>query len=605
MPRLQSTLPIIATLALTALPQPGRAEPIDLGEIVVSADLTPTPANKVGATVDIVTREDLQKAAQGSVADALALVPGITIRPTGGVGAQTGLSIRGVSQNYIKVLVDGIDVTDPSGPQVAYDFGRLGTAGIGRIEVLKGSQSALYGGSAVGGVVSISSARSDKPGLHQYFEMRYGSRSTEALNYGLTLNGENSSLALNLSHVSTDGIVDYVGAGSGNLRNAFRSNRISLAGSHSFDNGVKIGFSAFHQNSTGHYDAGGVPGSIPAKSSGLRVYSDFETGAVRNTVAVTTYRIDRSYDSVWGSYRYVGTRKSLSYKGTAPISSAATLSFGLEGSRIGFSNSSGSPSSSSRWKRGAFTELAYSPTAQLDLSAALRYDNTSGVGGAPSARVAMAWRPQQDLTVRASAGTGFRNPSLYELSYAAPGVSLQREKSDSVDLGVEKRLSEDTAVSATAFWFSVRDAIYSTTVYPPTYRQGGNATRYGVELAGRTKLGKVSLRGAYTYTLSHADSSLSATQWGVAKYLPARHKISLEASAPVTAKLTAGLSILAAANRPGLSDYIVANADFTYDLGNDAKAYLRVENLTNASYQLVKDYATPGRSVYIGLRKEF
>ena len=58
-------------------------------------------------------------------------------------------------------------------------------------------------------------------------------------------------------------------------------------------------------------------------------------------------------------------------------------------------------------------------------------------------------------------------------------------------------------------------------------------------------------------------------------------------------------------DRPTLPDYTVANATVTYDLGNAAEAYLRVENLADEDYELVDGYGTSGRALYVGLRKSF
>jgi vitamin B12 transporter len=89
------------------------------------------------------------------VPDALSLAPGLNVVQTGGSGGQTSVFIRGTNSNQVKVLIDGIDASDPSNANGSFDFGQLLTYDIARIEVLRGPQSGLYGADAIGGVISI------------------------------------------------------------------------------------------------------------------------------------------------------------------------------------------------------------------------------------------------------------------------------------------------------------------------------------------------------------------------------------------------------------------------------------------------------------------
>ena len=63
--------------------------------------------------------------------------------------------MRGTNSNHTKVLIDGIDVGDPSNSTGAFDYGQLLTQDIERVEVLRGPQSGLYGSDAIGGVINI------------------------------------------------------------------------------------------------------------------------------------------------------------------------------------------------------------------------------------------------------------------------------------------------------------------------------------------------------------------------------------------------------------------------------------------------------------------
>jgi len=83
-------------------------------------------------------------------------VPGVSVAQTGGRGGNTSLFIRGGNADFNKVLIDGVPANDIGG---AFDFGDLATTGVDRVEVMRGSNSVLYGSDAMTGVVSIVTRR--------------------------------------------------------------------------------------------------------------------------------------------------------------------------------------------------------------------------------------------------------------------------------------------------------------------------------------------------------------------------------------------------------------------------------------------------------------
>lgn len=624
--KMKQLLPLAAAATALAAPLvpagPARAQTYDLGEIVVSPNLEPTDVNKVGATVDVVSAKDLQGASQSSVAQALAFEPGITITPNGGVGSKTYLSIRGAPAADTAVLIDGIDVTDPSAPQVIFDFGHLTTAGIGSVEILKGSQSAVYGSSAVAGVVDITSRHATEEGVHAYTDAEVGTYGTANLSFTGTVKTKDSDLAVTLSHTGTKGFPAWTGQYANGKDDGYYANRLSMNGSHSFGNGVKIGFAGFLEANHGDYFPGGLqfasnptalaPLAFATQKSdtgGLRVYAQFDTGAVTNTISATTYRVSRDYvegpAAIASDNAYVGTRQKLSYQGAVSLGAKARLVFGADTMRETFSEVytsayGTSPESADRRISGVFAELSYSPTETVDLTGSVRRDHQSSFGDATTGRLSLVWRAAPDLTVRASAGTGFRAPSPYELydTYAG-NPNLQPEKSRSLDLGVEKRFGDAGYVKATAFWLSADNLIdYSYTTF--SYTQiAGTSRRSGIELEGQTKLGAGVLTGTYTYTDSAVNVS---SNWASVP----RHAVGLKLAAPLAKKLTGEVTSLSGFDRPnGLENFTVIGAGLSYAVTDRVEAYLRVENLFDAKYQLVQNYATPGRSVYVGIRASF
>ncbi len=135
-----------------------------LPQVLVTAPTTvPTPQNDVASSVTVITSQEMQDRQQRTVPDALETVPGLNVVQTGGPGGQTSVFIRGTNSNHVKVLIDGIDVSDPSNPNDTFDFGQLLTSDIERIEILRGPQSGLYGSDAIGGVINIITKKGHGP----------------------------------------------------------------------------------------------------------------------------------------------------------------------------------------------------------------------------------------------------------------------------------------------------------------------------------------------------------------------------------------------------------------------------------------------------------
>src|SRR5205807_3446314 len=151
---------VSALLACSILPvwagsgaQAADAEALQL--IVVTATRIPTPEAELASSVTVVTADEIAAQQQRTFADVLRNIPGLNLVQQGGPGSVTSVFMRGTNSNHTKVLVDGIDVSDPSNANAAFDFGQLLPQDIERIEVLRGPQSGLYGSDAIGGVINV------------------------------------------------------------------------------------------------------------------------------------------------------------------------------------------------------------------------------------------------------------------------------------------------------------------------------------------------------------------------------------------------------------------------------------------------------------------
>ena len=607
---------LIALLA--ALPATAQQTDITLDEIVVTANRTETEASRTGASFSKLDQTEIQSQPGQSAVQLLSQLPSVALRTNGPVGTQVGITVRGVPQTSIGVRVDGIDVTDPSGTQVAFDFGQLTAFDLSAVELVRGGQSALYGSRTVGGALEFTTRRPTEEGLSQDILAEGGAYGTRKLSYGLSYKEGVNELAFTLSRIETDGF-SAADEDNGNTEaDGYEADRLSFYAATEFQNGLRLSFNGFLESSLAEYDeeAGGVVSDgtpdelIDRATWGLRSVAEFSTGAVDHQVAVSRFSIDRVLTGTngFGAFRfaYVGERDTLSYRGKSDLSPATTLVFGAETSEERYRDdiSGGGAQSLKTGIDAAYAELSYSPGNDLDVVLSARHDVHSRFGGFTTGRLSVNWRPTEETTVRFNLGNGFRAPSNYELFDAFAGnAGLQPETSVSYDIGVERDLANRGKLSITYFDVTTKNLIdYSFASF--TYVQrAGEARRRGVEVSGDWELADgMTLTGAYTYTDARTTAVLDSSAWSANT---PQHAIAVGVGADITSEARLDATALFVAGRANLPDYAVVNATFSYNINEQAAVYLRADNLLDENYQTVPGYGTSRRALYAGIRASF
>jgi len=168
-------------------------------EIVVTATRIPTPELQVASSITVITAEQIQARQLQSLPAILNDVPGLNVVQSGGPGAQTSVFMRGTNSNHAKVLIDGIDVSDPSSPTGLFDFGQMLSQDIERVEVLRGPQSGLYGSDAIGGVINVITRSGSGP-LSGVVRLEGGSFDTFNQSAGLSGSSNGFHYTANVDH---------------------------------------------------------------------------------------------------------------------------------------------------------------------------------------------------------------------------------------------------------------------------------------------------------------------------------------------------------------------------------------------------------------------
>lgn len=610
MTRLTTKLLLCSTLVAPSLvaAQNVTDEPIELEEIVVFGGLLPTNLNTTGATIDVAESEDIQRGGL-SAAAALDALPGVAVSANGGLGGSATVRVRGLSGPYVGVRIDGIDVADPSGPQTAFNFGTLTSGALDRIAVVKGTQSAVYGSEAIAGVVEVESWRPRVDGFSGKAQAEVGSFETRAANLSFGFLDDRAELALSLGRVTSEGF----SAREGDDENdGFEQRTVNLFAAYRVSDTIRLGLAGIWSDGSAEFDRSELDntGEIDETRRGIRLFGELQTGAWTQELSFSRFEIDR-YDAGGFTRGFQGERDTAAYLAQGDISSSMTLALGadwteerseLDGDSYDASNSA------------VFAELKATPTDAIELSLTLRYDDYSDFDGQVSGRAALSYQLNDATIIRASLGTGYRAPSLYERFGPFAGSSpLDPEESLSFDLGIEHAYGNRGSVKATLFWAEIDNLIgfgaSSNCLPSQTFgcyiQTDGTTDTRGLELSGSYALtDRITVSGAYT--LTNAENN------GDRVILVPRHDLSLALQADITDRLQVGLNMTRVADTldgfgtpTALDDYTVWDVSARYDITDTASVYGAIDNVADASYQTVRGFNAPERTIRFGVETSF
>lgn len=604
-------------LSSALLPFPALADNASLTpEVVVSATRFAIPKEQVGSSVSIISRADIEKSGASQVFDVLKQTPGLSFTRTGGVGTISNIRLRGANTGQVRVMIDGVNVNDPSEINNDYVFHSLPASDVERIEIIRGPQSALYGSSAMGGVINIITKKGAGPARFTG-GLEVGSYETFRQNAGVSGSTERVEYRLSVDNFDTGGFSRVT---TGPEKDATHDKNAAAALGIQLTSNIKLDMSGRIGELTAGFDPSSTldgPATLDKRSRSGKASLTAQTlsGAWEHIVSAQGANTVRKFDQPLGFNRYEsydGTQNTFEYQSNLKLRARDVLTGGLATERQATENTSTNAGITSLDIDRAFrTNSVYSQYLlglgdATTLTLGGRHDDHSTFGGANTYRATATHRIEQTgTTLRASYGTGFKAPTLFQLYYAFGGnANLKPEKSTGYDVGVEQALlSNRGSLSVTLFHNEFKNLIDYTTAYVNVDR----ATTKGVETSARFDITpQLSASAGHTYVWSEDERTN--------RILPRRPKNTI----------TTGLdyTMLGAFNVGGDLRYVSRQLDSnfstaytkayttldlrgSYDITPQVAAYARLENLLNRDYQEVRRYNAPGRSIYVGVRGSY
>lgn len=607
-----------ALSALAAAPGIAEAQPADgLEEVIVTASVVETPRRQIGTAVSVISGPEIELRGYNTLAEVLRTQPGIGVSNSGGTGHSTALRIRGEEGFRTVLYIDGVKAVDPTADRVVPGFDSLLTTGdLERVEVLRGPQGFMYGADA-GGVVNVLT-RTGTGDLGGRIGIEYGSFGTRKLDGSLSGGGDAGDYFVSVTDLATDGF--NAQAADTVLRDDDDAENTTLhakLGWNATDK-LRVQLVARDIDAAVRFDGCGFPTTHDCEATTdqttYRVSVDYRTDRLSHVVAYSdTDILRRSFADGALAFGADGSLSRFEYIGSYRHSDAVTLAYGVDFQTEKVVDAP----TRERDQKGYYFEYQGRLAEAFYVSAGARFDDNEDFGTHTSVRVSAAYVQDfangSSLKYRASYGTGFRPPSLYEIAFnrnsttpPAAGFMLKEESSSGYDVGLEYRAASGLQVDVAYFDQEIDDEIYFDPDFWSGYLQSsGRSTSKGVEAGVEVPFGaQWSLTGNWTY--NKAEDSTN-----VQRLRRPRHVGNLGvsySSSDERFRLLANFRLSRDAIDVGgvaLDDYEVLDLALSYAPSAKLEIYGRIENALDEDYEEVVGYYTAGRSAYGGVRLRF
>ena len=622
----------------------------DIPIIVIAPGKTPQSLSTVGSTVTVIDEDEINESSHFSLAHIIDDNSTSTnmFQMGGSGGGNVGIQLRGLEKRYSTVYIDGVKMLDPSSSDGSFYMENVMKNSIDRVEILKGTQSSLYGSNAIGGTIHIFTKKG-REGNHSNFVIENGSNNTKNFTYSVDGADDKFHYYLGLNKLLTNGISAM---NDNNEDDQYRNDGIVGNFGYKINDNFKIENSFRYADTFYEYDA--VNSSYADINSTDNIEGSYtlklihEKDKFKNSLIYNKLYIERATTNHAKAYtNYFGYRDTFNFLGKYNFNLDNKIVYGIDSefdaSRYpvdyGVTNKEHDESIISQ-----YFDFQFRPFEKLYSTFGLRSDDHTTAGRKTSGRTTVAYQLDGNSKIRSSLGAGVRFPALYDYKYGSSTIvdkggtleDIQSERGLSFDLGYDTYIDNlDLGLSATLFKTKQKNSILNNarTEWVQMNATGVN-TSEGIELSGswRPVNKKISLNFGYTFTDSYdaatcdpdekaayADSECRdiGSKVQSAKVRVPRHAIQSKLNYNIGPNLKSSLKgkYVGEARDFGnannsytdviLTDYFVFDLETSYKLFNGYKAFISIGNILDEEYEQAYQYSSMGRTFNFGIRQVY
>ncbi len=556
----------------------------ELDPYIVGATRTERDASTLGISADVLLGSEVDRKMYRDMRHVLFDVAGVYSQSDEALGSTAEVMIRGNSGSRVLTMVDGAKSNTSIFSNGRFISGASGF-NLGRVEVVRGAQSTLYGSSAIGGVILLETRQGR--GTPRYtFTNEQGSFNS-FLN---AFQGQGEAGELDFSfHAASQESDNELSDNEGKMKSySFRLD-------YDLSENTTVGISSRGEFTDYSNPVGDLtpPPSTRVQSDTIAVSTYLKTSRENWTQKFTASMLDEYYRQTGFIYIGDAANWSLDWQNTVDVSDSLRLVAGSTWERQEGNDNSFPESESDNWALFAQAEIEAGKGVNLVLGA--RHDDYDIAGSKTTWRANGAWELPTKTKLRAAIGTAFRAPNFFRLfstsSFALGNPNLKPEESESWEVGFDQYYKNGAIqLGATYFQNDIEDLVVylPTTGFDGTYANRDNAENYGMEAYVSYQLKENwSANLAYTWTESSAtDLSLNTTS-----RLPGvpRHQISLNNEFRFDEKWLVGSSVNYVIGRESfgsvdIDNYLLVRGYSRYQVRHAVSLTARVENMLDEDY---------------------
>ena len=619
----------------------------DIPIIIISASKSPQSKSIVGSDIYTINESLISNSGEYFLGDILSEnLMGMNYFQSGGYGAVSGIQLRGQPKRYSTVYLNGIRLSDPSSPSNDYYFSNLMSNSLEGVEILKGSQSTLYGSGAIAGTINLYSKKG-KEGHNKNGYISKGSFGTRSASLSYNGKENNFDYFFQISNFNSDGISaridddekdryrndNYV-ANIGYQINDHLRNETYLDYTDIFLEYDSVALASTDDNSSDDEQTLFSTKLILDYGNSLNELAFNKTYFLRKTVT--------GYNSVSPIKKmYEGQIDAINLIGHYNIDLDTRINYGLEfeidEAEVPSNYTTGSTYHATRYAsakeeiNSQYIDLQFRPLEKFYSTIGLRRDHHSIADEYNTGRVTIAYKHDNNTKIRSSLGTGLRFPSLNEYYFGSSvknRSSLIPEESISFDFGIDKKISTfNLSYSATIFNIEYENYIggwASNTDDGNSYVQKNTSARNysrGVELSSSwSPRQNLNINFGYTFTNSYDGSTCSNPNDTCNDQMNVRipkNVVSSSIKKKFNNNFTGSVQLKYVGERRDyggsdnsfqqviLDDYSIFNLHADYNFNSGHKLNLSLKNLFDEKYNEALNYSTPGRSFNISYVRKF